>query len=266
MTDKENKELMAIEDSNTTGNLLKIAIEKMQPGEGAETFVGVVKELVELDYKINQRNAEKEFNDALSAFQQECPPILKSKIIPYASSAGGKADIKYAPTEDIMKEVAPLLYPKGFSISWDTQNEEMGGKIFIKATVWLKHRNGHKEKSDFSLPVPDKIGGMGEPHRYGSIRTYAIRYALVDALGIVTADEDTDATDPTRISKEQIAEIRGKVISLGLDKQKFFDWLDIDDYAEIYVSQLKKIEMAFKKKEREQERKDKPKDDGGLGL
>jgi hypothetical protein len=107
---------------------------------------------------------------------------------------------------------------------------------------------------------------MGEPHRYGSIRTYAIRYALVDALGVVTADEDTDATDPTRISKEQIAEIRGKVISLGLDKQKFFDWLDIDDYAEIYVSQLKKIEMAFKKKEREQERKDKPKDDGGLGI
>ena len=241
-----DKELVRIEENLSVPALLKAAVEQLG-GQGAESVVAAIKELVALQRDQEKWNAEKEFNDELRAFQAECPQIAKNSKVDYVSKKGGRVQYNYTQLDSIMKIVKPLLHPRGFSISWDTETILENNRYVLKAKVRLLHRNGHSIKSHFSVPVSEEIGSMNEVQRHAGVKTYAIRNCLVDVLGLITTEEDTDAVDPTKISTEEAIRIQRMVKEAGMDEAKFLRFMDVEQYTEIRQVQKQSAYLAMQR-------------------
>lgn len=136
------------------------------------------------------KKGKKAYDTAMSEFQKDCPIILKEKGV---KNKDGSSRYKYAPLEQIVKQVGPIIAKHGFSYSVETQttmNTE-GKVIGLIATVKITHAEGHSQDSSFFAPLdPDAF--MSAPQKFGSALTYAKRYAFCNAFGILTADPDTD--------------------------------------------------------------------------
>lgn len=232
--------------------LIMQAIEKFGK-EGAESAVAVIKELTKMKREQERWDAEKEFMRLLAEFQAECPLIPKTAKVGYASKQGGNVDYSYAPLDTITKITRPLLAPRGFSVSWDTETIFEDGKPFIRAKVRLLHKNGHSIESVFALPVPDKIGNMTEDKRHSAIKTKATREAVSIVLGLVTVDEDTDGNETKRdkvIAKGQSADLEAKCDELKIDKKKFLEYLGADSFDAIRAIDYRRALGLIKQKEK----------------
>ena len=141
--------------------------------------------------------ARKSYNLAISEFQRQCPIIEK----------GDKAyDKEYARMDRIWREIRPLLTRLGLSITW--QVCELRDTL-CHVEGQLRHRDGHGERIVQDIPVPDLLKGQNKAQQMGSASTYAHRYALCSALGIITGDDDDGhAAGTAAISPEQSLAVR----------------------------------------------------------
>lgn len=158
-------------------SLLRSAADKGKDG------VEVLERLMAIRLQLNQESSKQAYDEAFAAFQAECPPIQKKK-------AGYKNSYNYAPLEDIIPIVQPLLRKHGFSFSVDTpaDQDDKG----VTAIFELRHKAGHSEQKRFRVPLDTRATLMNAPQQFGAACSYAKRYVLVNALGILTADEDLD--------------------------------------------------------------------------
>lgn len=153
----------------------------------SKAAVEVLKELraMELDY--HERNAKAAFDEAMTAFQSECPTIVKEKGVPDRS---GKTAYKYAPIESIEIQIRPLLRKHGFSHTFDTDTASEVGWVIAKCIV--THSMGHSRTSTAKFPLGTKTQIMSETQVYASALTFANRRALQNAYGLILAGEDMD--------------------------------------------------------------------------
>lgn len=131
--------------------------------------------------------AKEQYVRAISSFQGSCPVIEKSKIV---KNKDNSIRYKYAPLDSIVSQVKGLLKDNGLSYTINSGVKDG----MLNATVTITHIDGHGESSSFEIPI-DKEGFMTAPQKYASAQTFAKRYAFCNALGILTGEEDTDATD-----------------------------------------------------------------------
>src|SRR5262249_50628295 len=157
--------------------LLQAAI---QAGADVETL----ERLLALHERVKAKEARDAYFEALSAFQAECPVIPKRK-----TAGHGRFTYRYAPLEDIVKAVPPLLRKHGLSYRFDTQFFADPPAQLVTCTVY--HVQGHSESSEFRTPV-DASARMNDMQKSASAQTYAKRYAFCNALGILTGDDDDD--------------------------------------------------------------------------
>lgn len=112
---------------------------------------------------------------ALAQFQADVKNPANTEMNPFFSS-------KYAPLNDILNLVRPLLSKHGLSVlqspSGDGQN--------ITVTTLITHESGEWIESDPLTLKADKATAQGA----GSAITYARRYALSAMLGISSEDDD----------------------------------------------------------------------------
>lgn len=178
--------------------LLLKALEQGAPVETLEKLLG-------LSERIRAAAAKAEYFEALSKFQDECPPIVKTKAgaknKPGATTNAGQVRYHYAQLDDIRRIAGPKLREHGFSYDFDTEIVE--GKSFAgtaaimcKVVCNLHHIGGHVKQSTFSVPI-EKSEYMSNPQSFGSARTFAMRYAFLDVTGLTTADKDNDGRDGT---------------------------------------------------------------------
>lgn len=193
--------------------IFQLAIEKQGTADTLEKLMGIRREL-------NAENAKRAFDAALSAFQAECPVVLKRV-------KGAKDAYKFAPLDEIMPVVQPLLSKHGFSFSITSEVDNK----WVKAICKITHRDGHFESGEFKVPTDERNPMMNDPQRYGGSLTFAKRYAFCNAFGIMTGDEDRDAarskerstsgkvaTDTTRVwFLEQTKDIHVKLKAYGID-------------------------------------------------
>lgn len=158
-------------------SILRFAVER-----GAS--VDVIERLMLVREKLQAEFSKEKFDEALAAFQSECPVITKTKAV---KDKGGAVRYWFAPLDVIVTQVKGLLMTHGFSYSLTAKVE--GG--MVEAICKLTHRNGHSQVSEFKVPIDPKAF-MSEAQKFAAALTYAKRYAFVNALGILTADEDTD--------------------------------------------------------------------------
>ena len=194
----------------------------MQQGASFET----IKEILDLKDRLQKQEAEKKFREAMSKFQTECPIIVKSNGVDYASKKGGRVKYNYASLDKIIAAVKDLLGKYELSYTFTTQQE----KDSVTAICHAFHSAGHSETTFFTIPI-DPEAYMNAAQKVASALTYAKRYAFMNAFGILTGDEDDDAnglTPEEEQKKKAEAEQKAKEKKEALDK--LHNFVDSNEY------------------------------------
>ena len=157
-------------------SVFRYALDKGAGPEAMTTLMNVRREL-------KAEHSKSEFDAAMAALQAELPIIQKRKF-------GAKNAYKYAPLDDIVSQVQPLLQKHGFSF---TVTSEIQNNL-VKAICKITHRGGHHDQSEFSCPIDSRNPMMNDPQRYAGSLTFSKRYAFCNAFGIMTGDEDVDGS------------------------------------------------------------------------
>lgn len=147
----------------------------------ANPSVDVVKleKIIELQERILRHNAESAFNVAFSRMQPHIPTIIER---------ASTDKTRYAPLEDIIEKVRPILAEHRFSLGFRT---EWPDPKTVKVIGVLTHDEGHSRTSEF-LSAADQTGSKNAIQALASAVSYGRRYTVKDLLCIVTREEDND--------------------------------------------------------------------------
>lgn len=201
---------IAVKEQASVESFIMAAIEKGLPVETMER-------LFALREKVKVEQAKEAFTSAMAKFQAECPVIEKTKKVYEKNS--DKVRYSYAPLDSIVSQVKKPLGNNDLSYRF----EEIKDETNITAVCTIIHKFGHSETSSFKVPI-GKEDYMSDVQKYGSRMTFAKRYAFCNALGILTSDEDTDATEEKKKKAKPAlnvkADIMNKLKILGVDITK----------------------------------------------
>ena len=177
--------------------------------------IETMEKLFALREKMKAEQAKEAYTQAMADFQRDCPVIEKNKIV--KNKDGQTIRYKYASLDKIVEQIKVPLSSSGLAYSFDV--EQSTG--LVKAICIVTHILGHSERTPFEIPI-DKDGYMTEPQKYASALTFGKRYALCNALGILTGEEDTDATDVNKekTPKDEKAKILFLLRTLGYETEK----------------------------------------------
>lgn len=199
-----------------------------------------LRELLAVRRDWEQDEARKAFNLAVAEFQKRAPIIEK---------ADKAYDKTYARIDRIWREIRPLLTDLGLSVTW--QVCELKDDV-CHVEGQLRHKDGHGERLVQDLPVPE-IKGANKAQQVGSASTYAKRYAMCSALGIVTGDDDDGNGAASKfLSDEQADEIDQLIQACrGLkdfDEKVFWAYTGATTVAAIKAELFEKVRHSLKKK------------------
>jgi len=203
--------------------------------------LGPLMDLVERDQANKARTA---FMAAMADFQAHCPTIKKT-------SKGDRYN--FAGLDEVLRTIRPHLDAAGLSIRFDT---ELTGDSIITAYCYVMHRDGHTQKNQFAAPIDKAVSKQGNAlmnatQQVGSARSYAKRYALMDALNLVGSEFDDDGVSagapvPTAepATAEQLATIQ-EYRDEDLIPEVTLKWLDkqgalTSKQAETFINKIKK--------------------------
>jgi hypothetical protein len=214
--------------------------------------VAALDSLAKLHERMQDKQAERDFNAAFAKFQSEMPPVDATTAVP---NNDGSVRYRFAPFEDLMAKIKPVLIDNGFSISFSSRSEADR----IAAICTLRHVSGHSQTNEFSVRI-----GSGPPKATitqadGAAKTYAKRGALCDALNIVVEHDDDARMIGKSIGKAMGEELWMRVKELGakVDEQAFLKFAGVacsnpakpEDYAEIGEDRFDALDAMLKRKE-----------------
>lgn len=177
---KQNHQQLTRPQQFDIESVFRYAIEHQGTADTLEKLMSIRREL-------NAEQSQKAFDEALSAFQAECPVIIKEKGVPDRS---GKTAYKFAPVESIEVQIRPYLRKHGFSHTFDTDIASEVNWVIAKCIV--THCEGHKRISTAKFPLGTKTQIMSDTQVYAAALTFANRRALCNAYGLVLSGEDID--------------------------------------------------------------------------
>lgn len=163
--------------------MFRYALEKSAGPEAMATLMNIRREL-------NAEASKKAFDEALSAFQAECPVIVKGKSVPTKT---GEIAYKFAPIEKVEEVIRPIERKHGFTHTFDTDISSVVGFVIAKCIV--THNAGHTRESVIKLPLGSQTAIMSATQTYAGAMTFANRRALANVYGLVIAGEDIDGAD-----------------------------------------------------------------------
>jgi hypothetical protein len=220
-------------------------IERMiDQGKLTPESVGVVERLVHLQEHMLEKLAEQRFASAFAALQRETGKVKATKAVP---NNDGSIRYFFAPFEEIMDRVQPLLNTHGFSVSFDMDFSE--GRV--TETCILTHESGHQRRNKFIVRIGSGPPKATETQADGAAATYAKRVALCNALNIVI-EVDTDArNEGAPISPEQAQTLREMVKDTKSDEAAFLKYAGAKSYEEIGSERYAALFAALQKKGRQ---------------
>jgi hypothetical protein len=104
---------------------------------------------------------------------------------------------KYRSAEQILESVKPLLAKHGAILILSDTIEQVGNKLFLKATATLKCEGGIAEVLGWAELGEHK--GMSSEQCTGTASSYARKYALNGLFLIDETESDPDSKDNTKI-------------------------------------------------------------------
>ena len=208
--------------------------------------VEVAERIMAMIERQEARQAKATFEAALAALQSETCRVQATKSVP---DKQGNIKFRFAPYEEIMRHVSPLLQKHGFRVSFSEAEGAPAGKIIMVCT--LAHKDGHEISNRFAFRVGQGPYGASDTQADGAAITYAKRYALANLLNIVV-ETDTDArAEGGPITKEQAADLWKRVQATGTDQAAFLRFAGATSFAEIPSGKYAALDSALRRKEKE---------------
>jgi len=197
--------------------------------------------LLDIQERMMNKQAEMSFTAALTALQGELPRITQDAEIRHS----GRLIAKYAKYETIDAAIRPLLIQNGFSLRYNTRNDD--GKVIVTGT--LSHKDGHSITDEIPLAI-DTGGAKNSVQAVGSTISYGKRYLVGMLLNLVFEGEDDDgkAAGYAPISEEQAAEIKRKLMETDADVKKFLELVNAKSVDEISVDKYALAMIALNRK------------------
>jgi hypothetical protein len=183
--------------------------------------------LLQAQFMVEDRDAQRQFNGALHAAQQAMPRVAKNGVI----DLGGKGKIAFATWEDVDTALRPIMERFGFSLSFSVQWKEGGGGVVVGK---LMHSAGHAQ--EYSLPLPsDQGAGRNNLQAMGSMLSYGKRYIAEMAFNIVRtgADDDGERGGRSYITEQQKGQLVDLLAETNADTAGFLRWCQIDSLDEM---------------------------------
>ncbi len=243
---------------------MKDEIQKIEPQELAPMNVGAMmqsflksgitqenvqafSELVKLKREEDALQAEREFARAFVGLQGDMPSVRARKCV---KNNSGVVMYKYAPFEEIMEQVSPLLQKHGFTVTFSTDYPPEPPQRIAK-TCTLQHIGGHKRTNTFAARLGKGPPNSSEAQGDGAASTYAKRFALCDALCIaIEKDDDARAEGSLEpITAQQATDLKTRVKATGSDEKKFLAFARSQTFEVIPASKFTELDEMLKRKE-----------------
>jgi hypothetical protein len=237
---REPGQLAAPNDGQVMIAGIPVQLARMGPDE--------IGQMMTLHERWEATQAKKTYFAAISDFQSRCPIIEK---------ADKAYDKLYARMDRIWRTIRPIMSDLGLSVTWQMV-EYRDGMCHVEGE--LAQREGHSVRLIRDVPVPELIKGQNKTQQAGSAETYAKRYALCAALGIVTGEDD-DGGKPPRpecLSADDIREIESLLNRLpfgGKDAlQGILEWASVTKLEDVPATWHKEAIRILKRKVAEVEK------------
>jgi hypothetical protein len=182
-----------------------------------------LEKFLDMQERMENRQADKALTAALSGFQRDCPIINKTK----------KAhNSNYAPLDEIVHAIKPVMAKHGLSYSFNTK--KTGADTSLITTI-IRHIEGGIYQSEYEYLSADDGGKMNSAQKLKSALTYARRAALELALGLVTQEEDDDAKRAVDIplTGEQMQTIQELCNATDTTEGKLLSFLRIESLGDL---------------------------------
>lgn len=175
-----------------------------------------LEKLLAMQERMEGRQAEAMFNQALHAAQQEMPRVAKNGTIRLGE---GKGQIAFATFEDMDSALRPIMQRHGFSLSFDMQMKDGGGAVI---TGTLRHSEGHAKTASIPLAL-DTGPGRNNLQAMGSTFSYGRRYVTEMFFNIVrTGADDNGKLGGTKfITEPEADELRRLCKEVGRQEGAF---------------------------------------------
>jgi hypothetical protein len=198
--------------------------------------------LLDVQERMMAKQAEIEFNIALSDLQAKLPRIRKDGAI----SHNGKVISTYAKYETIDDTIRPLLTEFNFSLRFNTRTTT-DGKIIITGT--LAHRGGHSITDEIPLSI-DASGAKNNVQGVGSTISYGKRYLVGMLLNLVFEGEDDDGQKAgyVPITVEQAETIKQALYDTNADVQAFLKFVGAKSVDEMAANKYQDAVNALRRK------------------
>lgn len=185
--------------------------------------------LLDMHERITARDAERDYNDAMSAAQTEMDPVRNDAHNPQTKS-------RYASYGALDRAIRPVYTRHGFSLSFYTGDGAPADHIRVVCKV--AHKAGHCERPYIDMPADGKgaKGGdvMTKTHAAGSAVSYGQRYLLKMIFNIATGDDDGNkaGAGPT-VTEDQASDLQAKMEEVGADRDRFLKFFGVERIAAI---------------------------------
>lgn len=226
--------------SEETKDLVKAAIEK----GGVEA----IERVVALYERTQERQAAREYHDALARFQSNMKPLVRTKVVNFATRSGQNTHYAYTPLEEIAGKISKPLMDEGLSYTWDSSVEQDRITVVCKG----HHIGGHTETAQFTCPI-ESNAGMSAQQKVAAALTFGRRQSLVQLFGLTTCDQDTDCAEPDdgeMITTNQALDLEVLIKDTKSDKAKFLNFLRIDKLENLPASRFEEAVRALEQKAR----------------
>ncbi len=196
--------------------------------EASKTLdIDKIKQLQEMYYDSQDRDAEKAFNADFVKMKPELPLVIKV-------NKNTQTNSKYAKLEDVNVKIDPILGRHGFGTSMEIVEQSKDG---VRVRVDLIHSSGHTKSTTVYMPLDDSgIAGKVNKtpaHAHSSSIMYARRVGECALLNISTGD-DRDGNGNQKdagqqyITDDKAKEIESLLIEVDADVAKFFEFMGIE--------------------------------------
>lgn len=204
--------------------------------------VSALEKLCDLYERVQAKSAEQAFNGAFSKLQSELPQIEATKPVP---NKDGSIRYRFAPFEEIMAKIQPILTSNGFSVSFNSRFDN--GRMIVVCI--LRHISGHSQTNEFAVRIGQGPPGATETQADGAAKTYAKRGALCDCLNIAIDHDDDGRSLGKPIGKALAEDLKARVIACGADEESFLKFAGAAHYEAISDDRFDALDELLRRRE-----------------
>jgi hypothetical protein len=197
--------------------------------------------LLDMKERLDRREAETAFNEAMVLAQEEVQPVARTTENTVTHSF-------YAKLEEVDAAIRPIYLRHGFSLSYSTVAPLVVGNIRVECRC---ARGSHVERF-YREAGPDTLGPKGSPtktalHGSASTETFLKRYLACGIFNVVFKDMDDDGTGGP-IDEAQAQAIRDLLRQSGSNETAFLKYLKAPSIEEIPYRSYPKAMSALEEK------------------